>query len=159
MNMLNGATDYAYITTPYLIIDNELCSAIENAALRGVKVKIITPHIPDKKLVFAMTRSYYRRLMEAGAEVYEYEPGFIHAKSYLADGKVGMIGTVNLDYRSLVHHFENGVWLYGCDCLKELKADMDATLDKCIRINPSMLKHNFMYRFFCSLIRIFAPLL
>lgn len=159
LNMLNGATDYAYITTPYLITDNELCSAIENAALRGVKVKIVTPHIPDKKLVFAMTRSYYRRLMEAGAEVYEYEPGFIHAKSYLADGKVGMIGTVNLDYRSLVHHFENGVWLYGCDCLKELKADMDATLDKCIKVEPSMLKHNFMYRFFCSLIRIFAPLL
>ena len=104
--MLSSATDYVYMTTPYLIIDNELCGAIENAALRGVDVRIIVPHIPDKKIVFQMTKSFYHRLMKAGVRIYEYEPGFIHAKSYVSDGKYAMIGTINLDYRSLVHHFE-----------------------------------------------------
>lgn len=158
-NILNGATEYAYITTPYVIIDNELCTAIENTALRGVKVKIIVPHIPDKKVIFAMTRSYYPRLLKAGVEIYEYGAGFVHLKSYLADGKIGMIGTINLDYRSLVHHFENGVWMYGCDCLNDLKRDMDETLEKCIRIYPENLKRNLASRFFCSLIKIFAPLM
>lgn len=158
-NILNGATDYAYITTPYLIIDNELCTAIENTALRGVTVKIIVPHKPDKKVIFAMTRSYYPRLLKAGVEIYEYKEGFMHLKSYLADDRFGMIGTINLDYRSLVHHFENGVWLYDCDCLADLKRDMEETLEKCVRIYPENLKHNLANRFFCSLIKIFAPLM
>ena len=112
-NMLNQAKDYVYMTTPYLIIDNELTQAIENAALRGVDVRIITPHIPDKKLVFGMTRSSYADLLKSGVRIYEYKPGFIHAKMYVCDDMTAMIGTINLDYRSLVHHFENGVWLYG----------------------------------------------
>ena len=111
-NMLSSATRYAWITSPYLIIDNDLCTTFENTALRGVDVRIIVPHIPDKKLVFGMTRSFYHRLMAAGVKIYEYEPGFIHAKSYLVDDDYAMIGTINLDYRSLVHHFENGV----CNC-------------------------------------------
>ena len=105
-NMLSYATDYCWMTSPYLIIDNDLCTDLENAALRGVDVRIIVPHVPDKKLVFAMTQSFYPRLMTAGVKIYEYEPGFIHAKSYLADDAYAMIGTINLDYRSLVHHFE-----------------------------------------------------
>lgn len=159
MNMLAGATKYAWITTPYLIIDNELCQSLENAALRGVEVKLILPHIPDKKLVFGMTRSFYPRLMSAGVEIYEYEAGFVHAKSYLVDDEYAMIGTINLDYRSLVHHFENGVWLYRTSCIKDLKADMQATLAKCIRVTDTMLKTNPLRRFFRSLVRIFAPLL
>lgn len=158
-NLLAGAREYAYITTPYLIIDNELCQTLENTALRGVKVKIITPHIPDKKAVFAMTRSFYPRLMAAGVKIYEYEKGFIHAKSYLCDGEVGMIGTINLDYRSLVHHFENGVWLYKCACLADLKRDIEQTLEKCIKITPDLIKVKPLQRFFRALIRIFAPLL
>lgn len=158
-NLLAGAREYAYITTPYLIIDNELCQTLENTALRGVQVKIITPHIPDKKAVFAMTRSFYPRLMAAGVEIYEYEKGFIHAKSYLCDGEVGMIGTINLDYRSLVHHFENGVWLYKCACLADLKRDIEQTLEKCIKITPDLIKVKPLQRFFRALIRIFAPLL
>lgn len=157
--MLAQAEDYVWITTPYLIIDNELCSAIESAALRGVDVKIITPHIPDKKLIFMMTRSFYPRLMKAGVEIYEYEPGFIHAKNYLADDRVGMVGTINLDYRSLVHHFEDAVWMYGCGCLKDLKADMTETREKCIRIQPSMLRQNIFKRIFCAIARVFAPLM
>ena len=105
-NMLSSATRYAWMTSPYLIIDNDLCTNIENAALRGVDVRIIVPHIPDKKLIFGMTRSFYPRLMAAGVKIYEYEPGFVHAKSYLVDDEYAMVGTINLDYRSLVHHFE-----------------------------------------------------
>lgn len=158
-NMLYSANRYVYMTTPYLIIDSDLCTDIENTALRGVNIKIIVPHIPDKKIVFTMTRSYYKRLMDAGVEIYEYEPGFIHAKSYLTDDEICMIGTINLDYRSLVHHFENGVWMYGCSCIAPLKADIEETLKKCIRVTPDMLKTNIIQRFIRSVVSIFAPLL
>ncbi|MBE5734933.1 MAG: cardiolipin synthase [Clostridiales bacterium] len=158
-NMLAGATKYMYITTPYLIIDNELCVSIENTALRGVDVRIIVPHIPDKKIVFNMTRSYYKRLMDAGVKIYEYEPGFIHAKTYIADDKYAMIGTINLDYRSLVHHFENGVWMYNCDSIQDLKRDIDNTLSKSIAITDNMLKTNIFNKLFRAFVRIFAPML
>jgi len=158
-NMLNSANRYVYMTSPYLIIDNDLYQSIENAALRGVDVRIIVPHVPDKKIVFAMTRSFYPRLMKAGVKIYEYEPGFIHAKSYLADDEYAMIGTINLDYRSLVHHFENGVWMYDCECIKDLKADIEDTLEKCIEVTPDMIKTNIVQRFFRSVVRIFAPML
>lgn len=158
-NMLNSATGYMYMTTPYLIIDNELCGSIENAALRGVDVRIIVPHIPDKKLVFQMTRSFFYRLMKAGVRIYEYEPGFIHAKSYISDDKYAVIGTINLDYRSLVHHFENGVWMYKCEAIRDLKADILDTLDKSIEIKEDMMKTNLVTRFIRSVVRIFAPML
>jgi len=158
-NMLATAIKYMYITTPYLIIDNELCTSIENAALRGVDVRIIVPHVPDKKIVFNMTKSFYKRFIDCGVKIYEYKPGFIHAKSYLADDKYAIIGTINLDYRSLVHHFENGVWLYNCDSIKDLKKDIVDTIDKSIEINPKMLKTNLFNRFFRSVVRIFAPML
>ncbi len=159
LNLLGQAEKYVYITTPYLIIDNELASALENAAIRGVDVRIITPHIPDKKLVFTMTRSYYTRLMQSGVRIYEYEPGFIHAKTYLADGKMAIIGTINLDYRSLVHHFENGVWLYGMQAVKDMENDFNEVLSQSIEFDCTMLKQNAFQRFVRSLVKIFAPLL
>ena len=158
-NMLAGAKRYAWITTPYLIIDNDLCTDIECAALRGVDVRIIVPHIPDKKIVFGITRSFYGRLMSAGVRIYEYEPGFIHAKSYLVDDDFAMIGTINLDYRSLVHHFENGVWMYRCESIKDLKADIVDTIEKSIEVTPDMLKTNLMQRLVRSVVRIFASML
>lgn len=158
-NMLAGATKYMYMTTPYLILDNDLCTSIESAALRGVDVRIIVPHIPDKKLIFQMTKSFYHRLMNAGVKIYEYEPGFIHAKSYIADDDYAMIGTINLDYRSLVHHFENGVWMYKCSSLRDLKADIEDTLSKSIEITPDMMKTDIVTRFIRAVVRIFAPLL
>jgi len=158
-NLIENAKEYVYITTPYLIIDNELCMTIENAALRGVKIKIIVPHIPDKKVIFAMTRSYYHRLMVSGVEIYEYTPGFIHAKTYLADDKYGIVGTINLDYRSLVHHFENGVWMYDCDCLADIKNDIETTLSRSEQISEGQLKTGIFRRFFNSLVKIFSPLL
>ncbi len=158
-NMLATATKYVYITTPYLIIDNELCVSIENAALRGVDVRIIVPHIPDKKIIFNMTKSFYKRFIDCGVKIYEYEPGFIHAKTYLADDKFAIVGTINLDYRSLVHHFENGVWLYDCESIKDIRKDIDGTLSKSIEIKPEQLKTNILNRLFRALVRIFAPML
>jgi len=158
-NMLGSATRYMYMTTPYLIIDNDLCTSIESAAMRGVDVRIIVPHIPDKRMVFGMTRSFYHRLMKSGVKIYEYEPGFIHAKSYIADDEVAMIGTINLDYRSLVHHFENGVWMYKCNSIKDLKTDIEKTMAKSIEITPDMLKTGLLTRFIRSVVRIFAPML
>ncbi len=158
-NMLSSATKYAWMTSPYLIIDNDLCTDLENAALRGVDVRIIVPHVPDKKVIFNMTQSFYYRLMKAGVKIYEYKPGFVHAKSYLTDDECAMIGTINLDYRSLVHHFENGVWMYRCDAVDALKKDMEDMFDKCIEITLDMLKTNIFQRIIRAIVRIFAPML
>ncbi len=159
MNMLAGAEHYVYMMTPYLIIDNELCRAIENAALRGIDVRIITPHIPDKKIVFLMTRSNYKRLMDNGVKIYEYEPGFVHAKVYLSDDKYGIVGTINMDYRSLVHHFENGVWMYNHQVLGSVKQDIEATLNKSIEVDDEMIKNTLGQRFIRAVVRVLAPLL
>ena len=158
-NMLARANRYMYIMTPYLIIDNELCQSIENAALRGVDVRIIVPHIPDKKLIFEMTKSHYKRLVDAGVTLYEYEPGFIHAKCYLADDNICMIGTINLDYRSLVHHFENGVWMYNCEVIKDIKKDFSDTMDVSIKVTPDMVKTGFVQKVIRSLVKVFSPML
>lgn len=158
-SIINGAERYVYMTTPYLIIDNELCACIENAALRGVDVRILLPHVPDKKIIFTMTRSYYKRLMDAGVKIYEYEPGFLHAKSYLADDSIAMTGTVNLDYRSLVHHFENGVWMYKCQAVRQIKDDIEQTLSKCIEVTPEMIRPGLISVIIRSVVRVFAPLL
>jgi cardiolipin synthase len=158
-NILYHANEYVYLTSPYLIIDNDLCCAIENTALRGVDVRIIVPHIPDKKMVFTMTRSFYPRLIAAGVKIYEYTPGFIHAKSYVADGKYAMIGTINLDYRSLVHHFENGVWLYRAPCIADLERDLKETLEKSQEITQDQLKTGILTRVIRALVRVFAPML
>ena len=158
-NMISQANRYVHIMTPYLIIDNELCQTIENAAMRGMSVQIIVPHIPDKKLVFEMTKSYYHRLLEAGVEIYEYEPGFIHAKSYLVDDEYAMIGTINLDYRSLVHHFENGVWMYHCGCIRDMEEDFEQTLGLSLKVDETMLRSNLLIRLVRSLVRTIAPLL
>ncbi len=156
--MLAHATKTAYITTPYLIIDNDMCQSIEDAALRGVDVRIIVPHIPDKKIVFSISRSFYKRLMDAGVKIYEYALGFIHAKTYIIDGQVAMLGTINLDYRSLVHHFENGVWMYNCSCIKDIKADVDEVIGMSLEVTKDMIKMSPIKRFLRACIRVFAPL-
>ena len=158
-NMLARAVQRAWITTPYLIIDNDLCTTLESTAMRGVDVRIILPHLPDKKIVFAMTRSFYPRLMAAGVKLYEYAPGFMHAKSYLIDNDLAMIGSVNLDYRSLVHHFENGVWLYRAACIQDLAKDLERTLEQCIPVDEALIKVTPLQRIFRAFIRIFAPLM
>lgn len=158
-DMLNRAHRYVWIMTPYLIIDNQLCTCMENAALRGVEVKLLLPHIPDKKIIFEMARSHYHRLMDAGVQIYEYEPGFVHAKVYLADGETAMVGTINLDYRSLVHHFENGVWMHRCSAVDRIREDFKATFLQCIPMNKDNTKWNLPQRFVRAVLKVFAPLL
>ena len=159
MNLLNQAKRYVYMTSPYLIIDSELTQAIENAALRGVDVRLITPHIPDKKLVFTMTRSYYPRLIEAGVKIYEYTPGFVHAKMYIADGDAAILGTVNLDYRSLVHHFENAVWLYNVPAIADMERDFLATQERSEQVDEQTAEVRLPGKFVRAVVKIFAPLL
>lgn len=159
MNMLNQAQDYVYMMSPYLIIDNELCQAMENAAMRGIDVRIITPHIPDKKVVFVMTRSYYKRLRDAGVKIYEFEPGFVHAKVYLSDDKYSIVGTINLDYRSLVHHFENGVWLYNHEVISQIKDDLQNTMDQSIEVKDGLIKETIIQRIIRAIVRALSPML
>ena len=158
INILNNAKEYVYITTPYLIIDYNLINAIRNATLRGVDVRIITPHIPDKKIILNLTRSYYQELIEVGVKIYEYEPGFIHAKNFVADDKVGVVGTINLDYRSLVHHYEDAVWIYDNLALLDIKKDFVDTLDLCVEITKDF-KLSFFKRLLNYILRFFTPLL
>ena len=158
-NMLNHATRSFYAMTPYLIIDDALCQAVENAALRGVTVKLILPGIPDKWLVKELAKSHYARLLKAGVEIYEYTPGFVHAKVYLADEEVAMVGTINMDHRSLVHNFENGVWMWGCRCVESIRADFADTFSKCEHIDESKIQWNFVQRFIRAVAKVFAPLM
>lgn len=160
LNLIYRAKRYVYITTPYLIIDATLSMALASAAKSGVDVRIITPHIPDKKTVFEVTRSYYEELLEAGVKIYEYEPGFIHGKVFVADDLYATVGTVNLDYRSMFLHFENGVLLYNTPTVAEVKADfldtqnksLAVTLEDCRRVSP-------LRKILRGLLRLFAPLL
>lgn len=126
--MINNALDYVYITTPYLIIDNKMMKALQTAAESGVDVRIITPKIYDKWYVHVVTRSNYGPLLEAGVKIYEYTPGFMHAKMIISDDDHGIIGSINMDYRSFNFHFENGVWLIGADSLGEMKTDILDTI-------------------------------
>ena len=159
LNMIHGAKDYLYITTPYLICDHELLSALRLAAKKGVDVRLITPHIPDKKTVFLMTRSNYRVLIQDGVKIYEYTPGFIHAKSFVCDDRFAVCGTINLDYRSLVHHFECGAWMYDTDCIGEMKADFLATAARSQIVTVEQSRMRGWQRLLAELMKVFSPLL
>lgn len=160
LNIINQAKRYLYITTPYLIVDYEFLEALINASKRGVDVRIITPHIPDKKVVFIMTRSNYKSLLEGGVKIYEYKPGFIHAKMFICDDEYGTIGTINLDYRSLVHHFECGTWIYKSKCLLEMKKDFeDIIAHESVTIDENNSKLKLYERLLKDILRMFAPLM
>lgn len=159
MNILNSANDYVYICTPYLICDREILNAMCNASRRGVDVRIITPHIPDKKAVFLMTRSNYKKLIDSGVQVYEYTPGFIHAKSFVSDDKFAVCGTINLDYRSLVHHFECGAWMYDTECIADMKKDFEDTLRISQVVSKKEATLSFFERLFAEIMKVFSPML
>ena len=158
-DMLYQAKDYIYITTPYLAIDSELQTALCMAAKRGVDVRMITPGIPDKKLVYRLTRSYYPTLLRAGVKIYEYTPGFIHAKSFVCDDKLCVVGTINMDYRSLYLHFECGTLMYNNPEIKQVKKDDLDTMEKCRKVELFDMKTNFLGELFDSFLRSVAPLL
>lgn len=159
IDILSQAQKYVYIFTPYLIIDNELQTALTLAAKRGVDVRIVTPGTPDKKIVYKLTRSYYPPLIKAGVKIYEYTPGFIHAKSYVCDDEIAVVGTINMDYRSLYLHFECGTLLLNCTAIKDIKKDCIETFDKSNLINENVLKSNFFTKLFDALLRVLSPLL
>ena len=128
ISMANKAEKYCWFITPYLIITDEMTHALTLAAKRGVDVRIITPGIPDKKIVYSVTRSFYHNLVKHGVRIYEWTPGFCHAKMSVADDKMATCGTINLDYRSLYHHFENGCFLADCDAVLEIRDDLIHTM-------------------------------
>ena len=159
LEILNQAKDYVYIFTPYLVIDNEMLTAMTMAAKRGVDVRLVTPGIPDKKMVFKLTRSYYRPLIKSGVRIYEYTPGFIHAKSFISDDQIGVVGTINMDYRSLYLHFECATMMIGCEALKDLKADCFDTFEQSKEILPKDLRQNFFGILFEGLLRALSPMM
>jgi len=159
MSIINRACDYLYITTPYLILEDSMASALCEAAKCGVDVKIITPRVPDKAYVHLTTRSYYAELIRAGVKIYEYKKGFIHSKVFLSDDKTASVGTANADYRSLYLHFECGVLIHGCKTIYDIKKDFLETLDECIEIKESDCKRNLFIRIIQRLLRLFAPLM
>lgn len=135
LDILQTASDYVYIMTPYLILDETMVNALTYAAKRGIDVRIILPHIPDKRYAFALAKTHYRELLEAGVKIYEYTPGFVHAKVFVSDGRRATVGSINLDYRSLYHHFEVGLYVDGNRVIGDILEDFQKTLDKCQQIS------------------------
>ncbi len=160
LNLINKAKRYVYITTPYLILSREMLTALTSAAKCGVDVRIITPHVPDKWYVHAVSRSHYQTLIEAGVKIYEYTPGFIHAKTFVVDDNYAVVGTINLDYRSLYLHFECAVWMYQTPSVAQVRDDFfktqqisqEITLEECRSLS-------FPRRLGRSVLRVFAPLM
>lgn len=159
LNIINKSQKYLYINTPYLIIDSSLLSALKLASKNGVIIKIITPGKYDKWIVHMATKSYYKELIEAGIEIYEYKKGFMHSKSFIADDEIATIGTTNLDYRSLYLHFECGACIYNCNEILNMKHDFEETLQECKKINIEDCKSGKIKSFFQEILRLFAPLM
>ena len=160
MNIIKGATEYVYFITPYLIISDEMKRELGLAAKRGIDVRIVTPGIPDKKLVYRLTRSYYAGLIRDGVRIYEYTPGFCHAKQCICDGKIATVGTINLDYRSLYFHFENGVYLYDVPAIKDIREDFEEVFAVSTEVgNNYHTARSPLKRLGQYFLRLFAPLL
>lgn len=160
LNMINCAQDYFWITTPYLILDQEMISALTLAISNGVDVRIVVPGIPDKKMVYEVTKANFDILIKKGVKIYEYTPGFIHGKVALADDRSALVGTVNMDFRSYYLHYECGVWVHDVDCIKDIKDDFEeifkashlVTLEEC-------MKTNFIVRTYRNVLKVFSPIL
>lgn len=159
-HILNHAKKYVHIMTPYLILDNEMLDTLTRAAKSGIEVCIIMPHIPDKWYAFAVAKTYYRELIEAGVQIYEFTPGFVHAKIFVSDNDTATVGTINLDYRSLYLHFECGVFIYNNPVVREIESDFQKTLEKCQRIFIADLKKISPLMAICGrVLRLIAPLM
>lgn len=160
LNIISHAKHYVYIFTPYLITDNEMLTCLCNAAKSGVDVRIVTPGIPDKKLVFLLTQSYYEPLIRSGVKIYQYTPGFIHAKCFVCDDEIATVGSINLDFRSLYLHFECGIFLYQSGAVMQVKEDALDTFEKSEEVSLQFCtERNLIVRFVQSILRLFAPLL
>jgi Phosphatidylserine/phosphatidylglycerophosphate/cardiolipin synthases and related enzymes len=160
MDILYRANDYVHIMTPYLILDSELKAALCYAAQRGVDVTLILPGIPDKKMAYALAKSHYAALTDAGVRIYEYTPGFVHAKVCVSDSEKAVVGTINLDYRSLYHHFECASYLFKTDCIANIEADFQNTLLQCRPVTAQTIaQEKLYYKAVGWLAKFIAPLM
>ena len=160
IDLLNRATDYVHIMSPYLILDGELENAMRFAAERGVDVKLILPGIPDKKVAYALAKTHYRSLTESGVKIFEYTPGFDHAKVFVSDDTKAVVGTINLDYRSLYHHFECAAYLYRTECIPEIEKDYLETLAKCRRVTDETIrKEKITTKLIGQTVKFLSPLM
>jgi len=160
LNLINQAEKYIYIETPYLIIDNKMMVALTMASKRGVDVRILTPFIPDKWYAFAVTQSNYEELIEAGVSIYQYTPGFNHGKTFIVDDDYAVVGTINLDYRSLYLHFECGVWMYNTDSVQQVKNSTLEALSISRQVTLEDIKNTSrIKKLGRAVFKIFAPLM
>lgn len=160
MDILNRAKKYVHIMSPYLILDGEMEAALKFAAERGVEVKLILPGIPDKQIPYALAKTHYASLLGSGVEIYEYTPGFVHAKVFVSDDKEAVVGTINLDYRSLYHHFECATYMYGVDCIPEIETDFQSTVAQCRAVTPVTIRHEkLMLKLTGFIMKVLAPLM
>ena len=159
LNIINQAHKYVYIFTPYLIIDTDVVDALILAAKRGVDVRIVIPGIPDKKMVYTISESYIEPLTEGGVKVYKYTPGFVHSKVFVSDDIRATVGTLNMDYRSLYLHFECGCYIENNSVIKDIKKDVEETIEKCHLVTEKEAKTNHLKSFGQSILRLFAPLM
>ena len=162
IDLLNRARRYIHIMTPYLILDGELETALKFAAERGVDVHLILPGIADKKFANSLAKTHYSSLLDSGVKISEWTPGFVHAKVFVVDDREAVVGTINLDYRSLYHHFEDAVWLTDAPCIRDIEADFQATLEQCrtVENDPrSIWQGRWLFRALGMLLKVLAPLL
>ena len=158
LNIINQAKEYVYITTPYLIIDTDMINALILASKRGVDVRILIPGIPDKRMVYSLSKSYADLLIHGGVKVYKYTPGFVHAKVFVSDDNVATVGTINLDYRSLYLHFECGCYMENIPAISDIKKDVLDTISKS-EIMVRKKKVGFIKNMWYAALRLVAPLL
>ena len=160
MDMLNRSVKCVHIMTPYLILDGEMETALKFAAERGVEVVLVLPGIPDKRIPYALAKTHYASLMESGVKIYEYTPGFVHAKVFVSDAREAVVGTINLDYRSLYHHFECATYFYGTGCIEGIEADFDSVLEKCRQVTMETVRNEkCLVRLAGCLMKAAAPLM
>ena len=160
LDILSRANKYVYIMSPYLILDGELDNALKFAAERGIDVRLILPGIPDKKTPYALAKTHYSSLLAAGVKIYEYTPGFVHSKVFISDDIKAVVGTINLDYRSLYHHFECAAYIYKSGCISDIKADFENTLEKCTPVTKETVKkEKFSTKLVGFVTKVFAPLM
>ncbi|MCM1243305.1 MAG: phospholipase D-like domain-containing protein, partial [Roseburia sp.] len=160
MDILNRALSCVHIMTPYLILDGEMETALKFAAERGVDVSLILPGIADKAIPYALAKTHYASLLESGVNIYEYTPGFVHAKVCVSDLSEAVVGTINLDYRSLYHHFECATYMYKTDCVAGIEADFQATLARCRQVTlESVRREKWYVKLLGRLMKVVAPLL
>lgn len=159
LNMINQATKYVWICSPYIIVDYEMTRALCLAVRRGVDVRLVAPAVPDKKMVFQVTKSHFPELVDNGVKVYMYTPGFVHSKCFVADDRLAVVGTINMDYRSLTLHFENACLFVDHPMIAEVRADFEKTFPQCQQVQTPEKKPGIFRSLWLTVLRLFAPLM